>query len=400
MIGTLDRLYCYPVKSLLGEPVTATEVTAQGLVHDRRFALLDTETGKVASAKHPRLRRRLLLLTAELSDAAVQITAPDGTTWHSTDSDTDDHLSRFIGRGVPLTDTPPADATVDRARPDDLLRGILSELSSILEAAVDDKRLASNPMHAKSVRWPKATQERREAWLLGTALRVRDVISPRNRITVVLGLGCGLRQGEVFGLSPDDIDYARGVLHVRRQVQAIKGRLYFALPKGKKTRVVDMPPSVAEELKRHVEVFPPVEVELPWGKPEGQRRKFSLLLTTRFGNAIAVNTWNTYTWKPALAKAGIIPPRAKGAKKWQWEAAPKDGSHVLRHTYASIILEAGESVVTLARWLGHSSPAITLGYYAHFMPETGSKGRTAIDGLLGRQGDLHAIRNSPDSPQG
>lgn len=46
-----------------------------------------------------------------------------------------------------------------------------------------------------------------------------------------------------------------------------------------------------------------------------------------------------------------------------------------RHTYASIMLEAGESVVALARWLGHSSPVITLGYYAHFMPEAGSKGR-------------------------
>jgi len=53
-----------------------------------------------------------------------------------------------------------------------------------------------------------------------------------------------------------------------------------------------------------------------------------------------------------------------------------------------------------ARWLGHSSPAITLGYYAHLMPEAASKGRTAIDGLLGRQGDLHVGRNSPDSPQG
>ncbi|MFE9308206.1 tyrosine-type recombinase/integrase [Streptomyces sp. NPDC006706] len=284
----------------------------------------------------------------------------------------------------------------------DYRRGILSELSSILEAAVDDKRLARNPMHAKSVRWPKAAKERREAWLLETALRVRDVISPRHRIAVVLGLGCGLRQGEVFGMSPEDIDYARGVLHVRRQVQAINGRLYFALPKGAKTRIVDMPSSVAEELKRHIGAFPPLEVELPWGKPEADRhrRKFPLLLTTRFGNAVAVNTWNTYTWKPALAKAGIIPPRPEGAKKWQWEAAPKDGFHVLRHTYASIMLEAGESVVTLARWLGHSSPTVTLGYYAHFMPEAGSKGRTAIDGLLGRQGDEHASRNSPDSPQG
>ncbi len=71
------------------------------------------------------------------------------------------------------------------------------------------------------------------------------------------------------------------------------------------------------------------------------------------------------------------PAARQGAKDWQWEAAPKDGFRVLRHTYASIMLEAGESVVTLARWLGHSSPAVTLGYYAHFMSEVGSKGRTA-----------------------
>ncbi|MEU5083086.1 MULTISPECIES: tyrosine-type recombinase/integrase [Streptomyces] len=313
------------------------------------------------------------------------------------------HLGQLPLRSITASDLrayiAKLDATVDSV---DYQRGILSELSGILEAAVDDKRLVRNPLRAKSVRWPKASQERREAWPLERALRVRDVISPRNRIAVVLGLGCGLRQGEVFGLSPEDLDYARGVLHVRRQVQAIHGRLYFALPKGAKTRMVDMPPSVAEELKRHVEAFPPVEVELPWGKPVGggQRRKFSLLLTTRFGNAIAVNTWNTYTWKPALAKAGIIPPRPKGAKQWQWAAARKDGFHVLRHTYASIMLEAGESVVTLARWLGHSSPAVTLGYYAHFMPEAGTKGRTAIDRLLGGEGHERASRNSPDSPQG
>jgi hypothetical protein len=137
------------------------------------------------------------------------------------------------------------------------------------------------------------------------------------------------------------------------------------------------PSSVAAELKRHVEAFPPVKVELPWGKPdaEGRRKKFALLFTTRFGNAIAVNTWNTYTWKPALAKAGVIPPRAEGAKDWQWEAAPKDGFHVLRHTYASIMLAAGESVVTVARWLGHSSPTITLGYHPRLLCSLHAGGR-------------------------
>ncbi|MGW8948818.1 hypothetical protein [Streptomyces sp. NPDC055709] len=63
--------------------------------------------------------------------------------------------------------------------------------------------------------------------------------------------------------------------------------------------------------------------------------------------------------------------REKGKR---WKASRKDGFHVLRHTFASAILEAGESVVTLARWLGRSSPTITLDHYAHFMPEAGGKG--------------------------
>ncbi len=58
--------------------------------------------------------------------------------------------------------------------------------------------------------------------------------------------------------------------------------------------------------------------------------------------------------------------------------------------------EAGGSVVTPARWLGHSSPTITLGYYAHFMPEAGSKGRGTIDGLLRERGERLAGRSSPE----
>ncbi|MFE3138080.1 hypothetical protein [Streptomyces scopuliridis] len=136
---------------------------------------------------------------------------------------------------------------------------------------------------------------------------------------------------------------------------------------------------------KHASAYPGNKVDLPWDGPEPDRErgKFSLALTTKYGKAIAANTWNPEIWKPALARAGVIPPRVKGAKPWQWQAAPKDGFHVLRHTYASLVLEAGESVVTLAKWLGHSSPTITLDHYAHFMPEAGKKGRRAIDSLLG-----------------
>lgn len=230
---------------------------------------------------------------------------------------------------------------------------------------------------------PKVPEEQREAWPLETARRVRDAINERYRIAVVIALGCGLRQGEVFGLSPEDVDFARGVLRIRRQVQLLHGRLYFTLPKGGKTRVVDMPPSVAAALAQYFMEYPAVEVELPWGGPEPDRetQKFPLVITTTYGNAIRANIFNVEVWKPALAAAGVIPMRKKGER---WKASRKDGFHVLRHTHASVILEAGESIVTLARWLGHSSPTITLDYYAHFMPEAGGKGRGAIDALLGQ----------------
>jgi integrase len=58
---------------------------------------------------------------------------------------------------------------------------------------------------------------------------------------------------------------------------------------------------------------------------------------------------------------------------------PGSGAHALRHTYASVQLEAGESIVSLARWLGHADPGFTLRTYTHFMPDAGTRGRAAMD---------------------
>ncbi|MCT9076490.1 MOSC domain-containing protein [Streptomyces fulvoviolaceus] len=107
-------LYRYPVKSMLGERLTEAEVSERGLAGDRRFALLDEETGKVASAKNPRLWRALLTCRATLTEAGPRITGPDGTEVHA--------VSEIVGRPVTLTDTPPPDATLDRSRPEEVLR--------------------------------------------------------------------------------------------------------------------------------------------------------------------------------------------------------------------------------------------------------------------------------------
>jgi MOSC domain-containing protein len=59
-VGTIRALWRYPVKSMLGEQLDAVDVSESGVVGDRAYALQDRETGKVASAKHPKLLPNLL----------------------------------------------------------------------------------------------------------------------------------------------------------------------------------------------------------------------------------------------------------------------------------------------------------------------------------------------------
>lgn len=262
---------------------------------------------------------------------------------------------------------------------------ICSTLANILDTAVEDKRLTSNPARSKSVVFPsKKIKEKREAWQLHVVRTVLEEINPRHRIAVVLGVGCGLRQGEVFGLSAGDFDFDAEIIHVRRQVQLDGNEMIYKLPKGKKTRVVPMPASVAWEIRRHMRTYEPRSIELSWGEEDARdtTQRHGLVLTNAAGNANNFKNWNVRTWKPALAAAGVIPALEAGARRGAYAESRKDGFHVLRHTFASLALQAGEDIVTLSHWLGHETPTITLEHYAHFMPQSGARGATAVNGLL------------------
>ncbi len=124
MLGTIARLRRYPVKSMLGEDVDASDVTFTGLARDRRLALVSRRTGKVASAKYPRLWRQLLALSAAAPDDAgdaVLITLPGGKTVWSSDADVDTILSAVLNEPVTLTATPSPGASLDRAVPEAVL---------------------------------------------------------------------------------------------------------------------------------------------------------------------------------------------------------------------------------------------------------------------------------------
>jgi uncharacterized protein len=126
MLGTVAALRRYPVKSMLGEDLAASDVTFTGLTGDRQLAVLSPTTGKIASAKLPRLWRDLLTLSAAAGEVtgngAVRITLPAGKTVWSSDADIDAVLSDLLDQPVRLTATPLPGAALDRAVPEAVLR--------------------------------------------------------------------------------------------------------------------------------------------------------------------------------------------------------------------------------------------------------------------------------------
>ena len=121
----IDELWRYPVKSMLGQQLDAAAVGPGGMRGDRRFALVDGATGKVASAKQPRLWRALLQARAVDVDGEVRVALPDGRAVTATDPQVHDLLSSMLGRPVRLSATPPDQPDIDRADPDEVLdRGV------------------------------------------------------------------------------------------------------------------------------------------------------------------------------------------------------------------------------------------------------------------------------------
>jgi uncharacterized protein YcbX len=113
-VGVVAELWRFPVKSMGGERLDEACITSQGVLGDRGFALLDTETGAVvsASSKHfPGLMNaRATFLEPPRADTAlppVRITLPDGTSGTSDSPAISALLSSHFGRSVTLVRTMP-----------------------------------------------------------------------------------------------------------------------------------------------------------------------------------------------------------------------------------------------------------------------------------------------------
>ncbi|AVL26422.1 hypothetical protein NBRGN_045_00590 [Nocardia brasiliensis NBRC 14402] len=250
---------------------------------------------------------------------------------------------------------------------DNYQSAIFTIVSSVCDSAVDDKVIRKNPCKAKTVRRPVARSPKIVIWSEDKLRAVQDALMERFQVVVSLGAGAGLRQGEILGFSPDDVNRTTGEISVERQIKTVKGVMMFALPKGGKTRTVPVAESVLTSIEEHEKRFPAVLVTLPWGKPDGELVTVRLLMTGEGGRLYTGDLFTKVVWQAAF-RVGGIEYRGRG-----------DGMHALRHFFASILLADGCSIKELAEFLGHNDPGFTLRTYTHLVPSSYARARKAID---------------------
>lgn len=224
-------------------------------------------------------------------------------------------------------------------------------LRELLEAAVEDGLLARNP--ANKARLPRADAEKPQPVERAVLDAIAAELPDWMKIVVPLGVGAGLRQGEVSGLTVDRLNLLRRTLRVDRQLQCVAGGVGELAPAKTESsnRTVPLPTVLVDALAAHLVDHPQT--------PEG----FVLVQPGR--GPVDSNQFG-HAWR-AACKAAKVP----GLRY-----------HRLRHTYASTLLSHGVNVKAVADWLGHASPTITLSTYAHLMPSDDDVARGVLDDVL------------------
>ncbi|HLS13151.1 MAG TPA: tyrosine-type recombinase/integrase [Beutenbergiaceae bacterium] len=227
------------------------------------------------------------------------------------------------------------------------VRVAMRYVSGIFKAAVMDRRIAVSP--CVGIRLPRIEVRRVEVVSTETVLAMVSAVPERMRGLLVLAAGTGMRQGEIFGLTVDRIDFLRRTVRVDRQL--VDGR--FGPPKtDSSVRTIPLPQTVIDALAAHLQAHPAGE--------EG-------FVFTRNSGAPWRRSAFSEKWSAARKATGT----------------PEDATmHSLRHYYASLLIRHGESVKVVQDRLGHATAAETLDTYSHLWPDSEDRTRDAVDAVL------------------
>jgi integrase len=281
-------------------------------------------------------------------------------------------------------------------------------LHLIFKSAVLDGVIAKSPCVA--IRRPQVEAKQVVPLTVDQVQAIADAIEPRCRAAVLLGAGCGLRLGEITGLTEPDIRWMTRDIAVNQQLGR-SGRL-APLKTKSSARVVPAPAFVLEALSEHIATYGLGRDQIVFTRPDeaawrqatghlsAARRHRPGADTSAQRQAIrdARETRSADPLNSRLSAAFTKAVRDVNAKAAQRErdrkagrtalpplpSIPEDTSpHDLRHHYASMLIDGGESVVVVARRLGHSNPSMTLDVYSHLFQDTAERTRSVVDAAWG-----------------
>jgi len=222
-------------------------------------------------------------------------------------------------------------------------------ISNVFNKALDDEVIATNPalnlgkkmMKAKNPKEDINPLTQEELRLLLDTVK-NDKNFRKDYPLFLLLARTGMRVGEALALQPGDIDVSARFIHIQRGLS----RQEIQTPKNGKTRRVDMSLQLAEALKAHMDKNREKGFALGLGGPP------EYLFTNEKGGLIDLVNWRARVFNKALKQAGLRKIRI----------------HDLRHTYATLRIAKGDSILDVSNQLGHYSVKLTLDTYSHWLP--------------------------------
>lgn len=271
-------------------------------------------------------------------------------------------------------------------------------INQIFGDAVANRVLTFNP--AEGVRWSSAgsgTHRMLEKWEI--ALITRHWSAHRTGVWAMLMLYAGLRRGEALALTWSDIDWQRNVIHVRRALHFEHGQPVIGT-----TKTVN---SV-----RDVPMFPVLRRCL-----QSVERKGDYICHSQAGTIVTdsvwSSSWRTFNRTMTNALNGDTADPFCPGRRSDLDSAHNSvrmdfsvRAHDLRHTFCSILYEAGVDVLTAQKLMGHASPDITLRIYTHLSDEMHTDNVAKAIDFVDKMGDkldahfdAHLLQNMPKTAQ-
>ena len=233
-------------------------------------------------------------------------------------------------------------------------------LRQVLAMAVRENRLVMNPVDG--VELPPVTAAEQRFLTLEQLHAPAEAAGVNRPLVYVLGT-CGLRFGEVAELRWRDVDLPGRRLRIARSVTLVDGAFEIGSPKSGKGRTVSLPALVADLLA------PDEPDALVFPDSEG-------------GHMRGTNVRRRW-WSQAVAAAELF-PRTEMTGAGEPVVVYDFKLHELRHTAASLAIQAGANIKALQNMLGHESAGLTLDRYGHLYGSDVEAVGVAINNLLTR----------------